>query len=85
MTLENLATNLRGRVAAVALAAGCLAALTPTPAAAWWHHGWGWHHGWYHGWHGCCWGPGPRIVVGGPGPWIPGHWRAGYWIPGHWG
>jgi hypothetical protein len=61
----------------------------PTPAKAWWHHGYGWGVGVFF----------PPVVVTPPPPayyppaayyppparaWIPAHWENGYWIPGHW-
>lgn len=96
------ARSSRGRIGlvAAALAAFAMPALAPTPAAAWWHHGWGRHPGWHPAWRAgwgyrpgwgyhpaCCWGP-PPVAWPGPrlaGPaWIPAHWNGPAWIPGHW-
>jgi hypothetical protein len=95
--MHKMFTRVRIGIVAAALAAFSAPLLTPTPAAAWehhggwgWHGGYGWHRGWGYGWHpGCCWGPGvvvgvaPPVVVGRV--WVPPHWNGPYWVAGHWG
>ncbi len=74
--MNRIFTHGRIGIMIAALAAFSAPLLTPTPAAAWWHHGWapgwrggygwhagyGWHPGWGYGWRGCCWGP--HVVIG---------------------
>jgi uncharacterized membrane protein len=69
-------------VAAVAaLGMATAVAMAPTPAAAQWHGGGGFHGGGFHGggfgggWHGGGWG----------GGWHGGGWRGGGWGGGGWG
>jgi hypothetical protein len=66
-------------------------AAAPKPAAAWWHHGYG------YGWGGIgvyvppvyvapppAYYPAPAYYAPPQRAWIPAHWENGYWVPGHW-